>query len=76
MSMVEEYLEYRGDVQYRGGIMIHVGDIMSTMGVFSTLGDMIFCYLSASIVLNTPRYSWYPPTCIMISPMVYSNNER
>ena len=32
------YLEYRRDVQYRGGIVIHVGDVISTMGVFSTLG--------------------------------------
>ena len=49
MSTMEGYLEYRGGVQYRGGYyplkfeyrgdsMIHVGDIMSTVGVFSTLG--------------------------------------
>ena len=25
-------------VQYRGDIMMHVGDIMSTVGVFSTVG--------------------------------------
>ena len=32
------YHEYRGDVQYRGGrIMINVGDILSTMGVLSTV---------------------------------------
>ena len=27
-----------GGVQYIGGIMMHVGDIMSTSGMFSTLG--------------------------------------
>ena len=32
------YLEYRGGVQYRGDIMINVGDILSTVGVFSTVG--------------------------------------
>ena len=26
------YLEYRGDVQYHGDIMMHVGDIMSIVG--------------------------------------------
>ena len=26
------YLEYRGGVQYRGNIMINVGDILSTVG--------------------------------------------
>ena len=32
-------LEYRGGVQYRGGdIMINVGDILSTVVVFRTLG--------------------------------------
>ena len=28
--------------------MMHVGDIMSTMGVFSTVGEKIFCYLSTA----------------------------
>ena len=32
MSTVGGYLEYRGGVQYRGDIMINVGDILSTMG--------------------------------------------
>ena len=78
------YLEYRGDVQYHGGytmstvgeyleyrggcIMIHVADIMNTVGVFSTLGDIIFCYLSTSKVINTPMVLMIFPTCIMISP--------
>ena len=43
------YHEYRGGYfEYRGGysgtvegIMMHVGDIMSTVGVFSTVGDTI-----------------------------------
>ena len=44
MSTVGGYLEYRG------GIMINVGDILSTVGVFSTVGGKVNCYLS------TPRY--------------------
>ena len=40
------YLEYSWDVQYRGDIMIHVGDIMSTIGVFSTVEDKVLFYLS------------------------------
>ena len=49
-------------VQYRGGIMgsvgdimMHVGDIMSTVAVFSIVRDTIFCYMSTSTVLNTPH---------------------
>ena len=57
MSIVGGYLEYRGvfsavgDIminvggylEYRGGfhIMMHTGDIMSTVGVFSTMGNTI-----------------------------------
>ena len=58
------YLEYRGGVQYRGGyheyggvilstvgdIMMHVGDIMSTVEGVQYRGGNIFCYLS------TPQY--------------------
>ena len=52
-----------------GDIMIHVGDIMSTVGVFSTVGysnDKRFppWYLTPSMVLMIS------PTCIMIFPMV------
>ena len=32
MSTVGGYHEYRGGVQYRGGFMINVGDILSTVG--------------------------------------------
>ena len=35
LSTVEGYLEYLG------GIMINVGDILSTMGVFSTVEDIM-----------------------------------
>ena len=45
-STVGGYLEYRGDilitvedVQYRGDIMMHVRDSMSTVGMFSIVGD-------------------------------------
>ena len=50
-----------------GDIMLHVGDIMSTLGVFSTMGY-------SNNKRFSPRY-WTPsmvlmisPTCIMISP--------
>ena len=35
-----------GDFQYRGDIIINVEDILSTVGVFSTVGDTILCNLS------------------------------
>ena len=36
------YLEYRGDVQYPGGTMINVGDILSTVGdIMSTMGGYL-----------------------------------
>ena len=49
MMHMGQYHEYHGGVQYRGGyhllkfdyrgdIMMHVGDIISTVGVFSTVG--------------------------------------
>ena len=52
------YHEYRGGyLEYRGGcsvpwrdIMMHVGDIMSTVEGVQYRGGKIFCYLS------TPRY--------------------
>ena len=70
--------------------MMHVGDIMSTVGVFSTVGDIIkhvgdiLSTVGCSVPWGSqitkdfsphgtehpPWYSWYPPTCIMISPTV------
>ena len=55
MSTVGGYLEYRGGVQYRGGYhdkcggyleyhggcSVPWGDIMSTVGMFSTVGDIM-----------------------------------
>ena len=52
---VGRYLEYRGgysvqwgifsmvgDIQYHGGFMINVGDILSTVGdIMSTVGDIL-----------------------------------
>ena len=40
------YLEYRGGSQHRGGYHDARGDIMSTMGVFNTMGDTVLCNLS------------------------------
>ena len=42
-------LEYRGGVQYRGDIMMHVGDIMSTVEGVQYHGGKIFCYLSTPL---------------------------
>ena len=41
------YLECHGGYSVPWGFMMHVGDIMSTVGVFSTVGDIIFCNFSA-----------------------------
>ena len=49
--------------------MMHVGDIMSTMGVFSTVGYSNNKRLSPT-VLNTLHGTHDIPTCIMISPTV------
>ena len=58
-----------GGAQYRGDIMINVGDILSTVGMFSTVGDIMSTvegvqYGGGSLllfeyptVLNTQRYS-------------------
>ena len=44
MSTVGGYLEYCGD------IMINVGDILSTMEVFSTVGDIMS---TVGVILST-----------------------
>ena len=64
-----DFLSTMGGVQYYGHIMstvglswvpwgdmmMHVGDMMNTVGVYITVGGKIFCYLS------TPQY-WTPPS--------------
>ena len=37
-----------GDNQYRRNIMMHVGDIMSTVGLFSTVGKHILFFYSVT----------------------------
>ena len=51
-----------------GDIMMHVGDITSTVGVFSTVGDIIFCNLST--VGDIMRAMG------VFSTVEYSNNKR
>ena len=46
MINVGGILSTMGDTQYRGNIMMHVGDIMSTAGMFSTVEDTTLCHLS------------------------------
>ena len=41
MSTVGDILSIVGDVQYRGGYHDKCGDIMSTVGVFSTVGVIL-----------------------------------
>ena len=43
------YLEYHGDIQLCGNIIMHLGDILSTVEVFSTVGDTMLCHLSTPI---------------------------
>ena len=85
------YLEYRGGVQYRGGIswvpwgMFSTvggyhdacgGDIMSTVGVFSTVGDTILWNLSTVGGYHDTcgGISWVPWG--VFSTVGYSNNKR
>ena len=84
VSTVGGYLEYRGGYhEYHGGYRVPWGCSVPwgiswvPWRVFSTVGE-IFCYLSApwcwtphgthDIPHIPPWYSWYFPTCIMISP--------
>ena len=48
------YHEYRRGYSVLWDIMMHVGDIMSTVGGVQYRGGIIFCYLSTLMVLNTP----------------------
>ena len=68
MMHVENIMSTVGGVQYRGGyhplkfeycgdIMIHVGDIMSTVGVFSTLGTQMTKDFPPHGTEHLPRYS-------------------
>ena len=49
--------------------MMHVEDIMSTVGMFSTVGENILLF-EYPMALNTLTVLMISPTCIMISPMV------
>ena len=42
--------QYHGSVQYRGGYHDICGDILSTMGVFSTMGDIMS---TMGVILST-----------------------
>ena len=50
--------------------MMHMEDTMSTVGMFSTVEDTIFCYLSTSTALNNSHGTHDVPTYIMISPTI------
>ena len=54
--------------------MMHVGDIMSTVGRIQYCGGKIFCYLSTPVLLNPPppHGTHDIPTCIMLPPTVMS----
>ena len=55
------YLEYRGGTQYRGGYHDACGVSWVPWGWSASWGDKSF------VIWVPPRYSWYSPTCIMIS---------
>ena len=41
MNTIVDILRTVGDTQYHGGYHDSFGDIMSTVGLFSTMGDII-----------------------------------
>ena len=73
---------YRGGVQYRGGyheyrggcsvswadIMMHVGDIMSTVEGVQYRGGKSLLLFEYPTVLNTPTVLMISPMVLMISP--------
>ena len=76
------YHEYHGGyLEYRGGCSVPWGDIMMHVGGYHEYrGGCSVPWGVKSFVIwvphgteHPPRYSWYPPTCIMISPPRYSN---
>ena len=64
MSTMGVILSTVGDVQYRGDIMIHVGDIMSTMEGVQYCGGKSLLLFEYPMVLNTPKV-------LMISPHMH-----
>ena len=62
-------LSTMGDVQYHWGYHDARGGISWVLWrVFSTVGGKSFVIWVLHGTEHPPRYSWYPPTCIMISP--------
>ena len=57
MSTVGGYLEYRGDVQYRGGYHDAHGGYHEYRGGCSVPWGEIFCYLSTHGTEHPPWYS-------------------
>ena len=63
------YLEYRGGCSVPwGDIMMHVGDIMSTVEGVQYRGGKSLLLFEYPTVLNTPHGTHDIPPCIMISP--------
>ena len=67
MSTVGDMLSTVGDAQYRGGYHDTYGGYREYRGCTQITKDC-----SAPQYWTPPCYSWYPPTCIMISSMVLS----
>ena len=68
-STMGGYLEYRGGCSVPwGDIMMHVGDIMSTVEGGQYRGGKNLLLFEYPTVLNTPMVLMISPTCIMISP--------
>ena len=56
-------------IQHRGGFMIHVGDILSTVG------DKSFVIWISPRYWTPPRYTWCPPTWLKLQNSNYSNYD-
>ena len=90
MIHVGRYLEYRGDVQYRGGYLEYCGrclvpwgiswcmwwDIISAVGGVQYWGQEIFCYVSTPWYWTPPRYLWYPPMVLKLQRIVSSHSTE
>ena len=77
MSTVGSYLEYCGDTPYRGNIMMHVADIMSIVGVFSTFKIHHTYHNGTSVVVILDVSLWYHFSlfCIFICLLYILRNK-
>ena len=68
MINVGGYLEYRGGVQYRGDIMSTVGVILSTVGMFSTMGVIMMHVGDTMSTVEGVQYRGGKVFCYLSTP--------